>query len=65
MERLIIINYRSGGPGKFSTIIRDIQGMKKFADDIILDSYKLICKLKMKQKKKRKDKKRKEEEKRK
>lgn len=62
MERLIIINYRSGGPGKFSTIIRDIQGMKKFADDIILDSYKLICKLKMK---KEKDKKRKEEEKRK
>lgn len=31
--------------------------MKKFADDIILDSYKLICKLKMKQKKKEKTKK--------
>lgn len=36
MERLIIINYRSGEPGKFSTIIRDMLGMKKFADDITI-----------------------------
>lgn len=36
MERLIIINYRSGGPGKFSTIVRRIQGMEKIVDDIII-----------------------------